>query len=717
MTKLHTSAPSPSPFRLSRLDVAAPLLMGFVIIALSYGFYCREADQVEQNLRDRESMRVKMYTYLLKENLRSVLMNLRTLADGDGLMSFLASGHPVDMDRAIHRAKFFSLLDPSYDQVRYLDEHGHEVIRVNEHGQIVPPEKLQDKGDRPYFQKTWGLGFGNVYVSAFDLNVENGRVEQPFKPTIRFATPIVDMMGKKRGVYIINYLGDRMLSQVSSFAPEYEHRFRMLNSQGYWLKASTPDTEWGFMFPGKAHLTLAQTDPTLWEKITRQDTGQVEHAGGLFTWHKLTPQEFVPQTSGAVVSEDDFYVLASDVTQQEFEAHFETLRLVCVIVTSVLFCLTWVAWKFFHAHQKSRQDLDRYFLLSEDLLCISGFDGRFLRVNPSWEKLLGYTTEELTSRPYLDFIHPDDRARTTAEATHIAEGSSCTNFENRYRCRDGSYRWLSWSARALMDEKLIFSAARDLTARKKSEEQIQMLNQELNTRARQLEVANKELEAFSYSVSHDLRAPLRHMDGFVGLLAKQIGEQLDERGRRYLNVIADSAKKMGVLIDDLLVFSRMSRAEIRKTAVSSDDMVREVLASLEAETNGRNIHWNIAPLPKVEADSAMLRQVWVNLLSNAIKYTRTRDPAKIQVGVVDDPGSEQVFFVRDNGVGFDMQYADKLFGVFQRLHRAEEFEGTGIGLANVQRIISRQGGRVWAEAKLDEGATFFFSLPKTPNPS
>jgi len=237
--------------------------------------------------------------------------------------------------------------------------------------------------------------------------------------------------------------------------------------------------------------------------------------------------------------------------------------------------------------------------------------------------------------------------------------------------------------------------------------------QEVQAANEQLHEANKELEAFSYSVSHDLRAPLRHIAGFVDLLKKNNGGSLDDRGRRYLSIINNSAGQMGALIDDLLVFSRMSRMELRRTKVASVSLLDEARNTFQNDMNGRHIDWQIAPLPEVEADASMLRQVWINLVGNAVKYTRHRDPAKIEVGCANDGNGEWVFFVRDNGVGFDMKYVDKLFGVFQRLHRADEFEGTGIGLANVRRIVSRHGGRTWARGEINQGATFYFSLPKT----
>jgi two-component system sensor histidine kinase/response regulator len=236
-------------------------------------------------------------------------------------------------------------------------------------------------------------------------------------------------------------------------------------------------------------------------------------------------------------------------------------------------------------------------------------------------------------------------------------------------------------------------------------------DEEVKLRTAQLEIANQELEAFSYSVSHDLRAPVRHLDGFATLFQQHAGAVLDDKGKRYLTIISESAKRMGTLIDDLLAFSRMGRVELCKSTVSLNRVVEEVLQELRPDTETRNIAWTLNDLPVVEGDPSLLRQVLVNLLSNAVKYTKPRELARIEIGRCESEPHEIVIFVRDNGAGFDMRYADKLFGVFQRLHGATEFEGTGIGLANVRRIIHRHGGRTWAEGKVGEGATFYISLP------
>ncbi len=252
-------------------------------------------------------------------------------------------------------------------------------------------------------------------------------------------------------------------------------------------------------------------------------------------------------------------------------------------------------------------------------------------------------------------------------------------------------------------------------ARDRMEAEIFRSTHEVQAANQQLRALNAELEAFSYSVSHDLRAPLRHIDGFADMLTLHSREKLDDKGRRYLKTISDSAKRMGTLIDDLLVFSRMGRSEMRRSQVDLDALAREVIHEMEGETRGRNVVWKHGALPMVDGDAALLRQVFVNLLANALKYSRPRDPAIIEISCAEGPG-EKVISVRDNGVGFDMAYSHKLFGVFQRLHRAEEFEGTGIGLANVSRIVARHGGRVWAEGKVDEGASIHFSLPAAAAP-
>jgi PAS domain S-box-containing protein len=361
---------------------------------------------------------------------------------------------------------------------------------------------------------------------------------------------------------------------------------------------------------------------------------------------------------------------------------------------------------------KKAEELESFFNLSPDMLAVADFNGYFKRLNPVWERVLGWTREQLLARPYLDFVHPDDREAAVADVEGHSRGREPFSFSNRYQCADGSYRWLLWTCAPDPDNRRIYTRARDVTEKRLAEGMIENLNRELKRRVGEMASLNQELESFSYSVSHDLRAPLRHIDGFSRLLGRHAGSGLDEQGRHYLATIEDSVRQMGVLIDELLAFSRLGRAQVRAAPVDLSSLAREAIDEVELDANGREVRWRVGTLPPVTGDASLLRQVFINLLSNAVKYTRPRAVASIEVGSVPGDSGEIVCFVRDNGVGFDMKYADKLFGVFQRLHGADEFEGTGIGLANVRRVIQRHGGKTWAHGVVDEGATFYFSLPR-----
>jgi PAS domain S-box-containing protein len=349
-------------------------------------------------------------------------------------------------------------------------------------------------------------------------------------------------------------------------------------------------------------------------------------------------------------------------------------------------------------------------------------DGHYLTVNPAFARMFGFDSPEHMMRAVGNigrqlYARTEDRERIKQL---LDDPGNVTGFEAELRRRNGDRFWISINARSIRDAQgriLYYDGfATDITERKQAEEDIRRLNAELDQRVRertaQLEIANKELEAFSYSVSHDLRSPLRHLLGFANLLNQQASETLDEESRHYLKVISDSAIRMGKLIDDLLSFSRMGRVEMMKTRVNMNDLVQDVLETVQPELQGREIAWSVGRIPEVHGDPSLLKMVMVNLVSNAIKFTAQKPQASIEIGSRPENADEEVIYIKDNGVGFDMKYAGKLFGLFQRLHRADEFEGTGLGLANIRRIILRHGGRTWAEGAVDQGATFYFSLKK-----
>ena len=337
--------------------------------------------------------------------------------------------------------------------------------------------------------------------------------------------------------------------------------------------------------------------------------------------------------------------------------------------------------------------------------------------NPGAERLFGYTAQEIIGRPMLTLIPPERAAEETHILERIARGEKVDNFETVRQRKDGRHVDVSVTISPVRDDSGRITGAskivHEITARKRAEEELQRakntLEQRVKERTTELAAANRELEAFSYSVSHDLRAPLRAIDGFARILSAEHRSGLQPEAVDCLDEIIGGARQMGALIDDLLAFSRVGKQALQPRGVDLAAMVRECLKTLASEQNGRNVEIVIGELGSCEADPALLRQVWMNLLGNALKYTRKRADARIELGCREEDGA-RAYSIRDNGVGFDMKYAGKLFGVFQRLHRAEDFEGTGIGLATVQRIIHRHGGRVWAQGARNEGATFFFTV-------
>lgn len=348
-------------------------------------------------------------------------------------------------------------------------------------------------------------------------------------------------------------------------------------------------------------------------------------------------------------------------------------------------------------------------------LCILD-DGRIREVNEQLLAMNGYTREEMLGMPYLDFVAPESRAAVA----EMLKGGRHAMGEHRLWKRNGDIFYAEARTRpAAADQPLaLMVAVRDMTERKQAEVEIRHLNADLERRVAErtaeLTEANRELGAFSYSVSHDLRAPLRHMSGFVEML-KIDASPLSPEATRHVSRIEHAIERMAAIVDGLLNLSQLGRAPLRVKNISFDSLVADVKDGLIAENPQQAVEWKIAPLPQCSADVDLMRGAWVNLLHNALKYSSRRNPARIEIGLAPElaRAGEVVFFVRDNGAGFDMRFVDKLFGICQRLHTEAEFPGTGIGLANVQRIIQRHGGRIWAEGVPDKGAVFYFALPNS----
>jgi PAS domain S-box-containing protein len=379
------------------------------------------------------------------------------------------------------------------------------------------------------------------------------------------------------------------------------------------------------------------------------------------------------------------------------------VALALLAVTGVLY------WR--EAERGTRAELKSQRLIeaAPDAIIVANARGEILLANHQMELLFGYTSAELLGQPVEMLIpgrfrrvHPKHRRNFHSVPSARPMGTGMTLFGLR---RDGSEFPVEISLSPLETEEgpLVVSAIRNVAERLKAQE-------DLRRRTEDLEAVNRELEAFTYSVSHDLRAPLRHIDGFSRILVDEHSGQFPPEALRYLTRIREATRQMGNLVDDLLNLSRVGRQPLALQRTNLNALLAKIKMDLSAEISDRQVDWHIAVLPTVECDPGLIKQVFFNLLANAVKFTRPQQGARIEIGLTEGNGQPAIF-VRDNGVGFDMKYADKLFGVFQRLHRQEDFEGTGVGLATVERILRKHGGRIWVQAEPGSGATFYFTLP------
>lgn len=846
------------PVRAVTTHAAFLWLLALGLLATLFWLLERNQDTAAMDrIGARERAVVGLGADIAAAELRLPVADLPYLADLPALRAWLADASPEALDRLGRSFLTLARHRDTYAKIRLFSAQGAELVRTNGQAggaELVPQYRLQNKASRYFVQAGLAQPAGAIHVSRFDLNVDDGVIERPFRPMLRFGTPVLSPNGESRGLVTINYLGQRLLDRLAALALDASGSgLWLLDPEGYWLLGEQPDELWGFMFSESTGARFQDRYSAAWAQIGHaggKDAGQAMVAGDLFTWHRARPSGPVenwtltgPGAAG--------WLLVSRVPAATLAAAFAGERRLLLAGFAALAAGTLVAALAVAHYRVRRRQAEarvragevqlRGFLESApDAVVIVDGDGKIRLVNSRTEEWLGYGREELLDQP-IELLIPERlrdqhrlhragyQAAPTARAMGVGQelvarrrdgselpveislSATATGDGNlvtaiirdvserrrleraretalaRYRelvdnlpvgiyrssiseprrflevnpalaalfeaesveqllavhparlYRDESVRAevveqlkqtgivsarelvmvtlrgrefdaaLSGVIKTGLDGQYVDGAVADISARKHSEREVARLHDAVRARAAALEVANRELEAFSYSVSHDLRAPLRAVDGFSRILIQDYGPRLDDRGREHLGRVRAAAQHMAALIDDLLKLARVSRAELTLEPVDLSALATEVVAELRRSEPERRVRCLIQPGIQVGGDVRLLRVVLDNLLSNAWKFTGPRADAAVEFGA--DTGADGVVYrVRDNGVGFDMAYADKLFGAFQRLHDAREFSGTGIGLATTQRVIHKHGGRIWADAKVGAGATFYFTL-------
>jgi PAS domain S-box-containing protein len=714
--------------------VFAPLALA--ALTVMYALFHIQSDAARSIARVGEAKVVEIARQRISSRMQVVFADIRYLTEAQSLRRLLLSGDTVAAKQEL--AEDFAAFvghKKIYDQIRYIDVNGQEIVRVDLESTgpvIVPDAELQNKMSRYYVQEGLNLSQDQVHVSSFDLNVENDAIEQPIKPMIRLSAPVFDSDGQLKGIVVLNYLGANLLDLVDVLGDQSTEQIWLLNANGYWLLGPSREDEWTFMYPDRQNHSFASVHPEAWNAMRAAElSGQFMAGGDLFSFRKVGTTDRTPSSESeeTVVSSaaaaGDWYLVtrvSGAILAEQRNRLAWTFALPTIALLALLFLVALVIARF-DTHRRRAEDRLR---MSEarargllesapDAVIIADSNGRILQVNAGTEDLFGHSRDRLVGQP-VELLIPE-RFR----ANHIGYRNSYMRAPRTRSMGAGADLFglhadgteipvdISLGSVQIDSSNHVVVSIRDASERHARVQEIKDLNDRLSRDNNELSAINKELEAFSYSVAHDLRAPLRAIDGFSQAVMEDYADRLDDQGRNYLNRIRDAAKRQGMLIDDLLNLSRITRMDVNIVDVNLAALASEIVETLRRAAPERPVEVQIAEGLSVRGDPRLLRIALDNLLGNAWKFTAGRSPARIEIGRIVEDG-EPVFYVRDNGVGFDMAYADQLFRPFHRLHDAREFPGTGIGLATVQRVVHKHGGRIWAKSEPDKGATFYFTI-------
>ena len=703
--------------------------------------YQQEEKHQIQAIEVRHQAQIDEAFAILRNRLAASVRDIRHLTSTQDLEAYVQAHLQHQANEPQLRARlaegwrrFMATCPNLYDQIRYLDRDGREIIRINKRDNasvIVPSEELQQKFDRYYVREARELPGDTIYLSRLDLNIERGVVEYPIKPMLRLVTPPLAGRLNDGGMVVLNFLTQPILERLRGATDR--NPLWMLDAQGYWLLGDTPDQEWGFVLSERKSQQLGIVHPALQAELDASPPSEtLVHrtvGGGVFSYARYNPSAYTAALLPGVKLHDgpnSYWTLARWTPAEQFAEQMQPylVRLWTMwglVVVLISLGSGHTAWanqrraRALAAQHAATVTLERFIECAPDAIIVSDRRGVICISNTQAEKWLGYEPGELIGLSIETLVpgrarnqHPDLRQGYLDQPVSRAMGEVRSLTVQR---KDGSELPVSISLNALGsgDDLRVISALRDISAQQEGESALRAASHAALQASRQLAESNRELESFAYSVSHDLRAPLRSLDGFSNILLKSYADKIDDDGRDFLQRIRAASQRMGQMIDDILKLSRIGREEIRREPVNLSAIAEAVISQLREGTPNRAVDCEIATGLTAHADPALVRVALENLIGNAWKYTGKLDQARIDFGQEIIEG-ETVFFLRDNGAGFDGDHAEKLFGAFQRLHHASDFPGNGIGLATVMRVIRKHGGRIWAESQIGAGATFRFTF-------
>jgi PAS domain S-box-containing protein len=697
------------------------LPLAIAAVVASYLLYASQANAIRLTAKATEVRIADIARQRISLTVASVMADASYLSEQDALQGYLAGNGATSLSHLQAEYVAFARHRRFFSQLRFIDMNGREVARVDREGSAVtlaPPDQLQDRAGEPYTIETLKLDRGQIYVSHLDREPEQGAIKRPIGPTLRIGAPVFDGAGAKRGIIVIDYLGQRILDRVSDLRGAVADIW-LVDAQGTWLLGPRDDAS-ALMDPERR--TFAAAYPDVWRQMQSVPTGTVENDLGHFTYAQT---EVDPSSAGTGPTQPSWFVLIP-TPQAYADAQTSALTFNFAIAAGGLLVVLGGISFGLARHQIHQREAEQLVRLSEarlravtetasDAIVSADRHGIIRYFNPGAEKTFGHLEDDIVGQPLTALMperyrtpHAEGFARylETRDPKVVGQTMELTGLH-----KDGHEFPIELAlASSQVDGELFFTAiVRDITVRAEAERKIQDLNRRLLLDNAELEAVNKELEAFSYSVSHDLRAPLRAIDGFSQALVEDAGPLLKPEHHSHLNRVRQAAQRMGLLIDDLIKLARVTRTDVKIDDVDLSEIARSLATNLQDSAPERQAEFVISPDLQARGDPRLIQVALDNLLSNSWKFTTPRTPARIEFGKAVANG-RPAFFVRDNGVGFDMNYAGKMFGAFQRFHDAREFSGTGIGLATVQRIIHKHGGRIWAESQPGEGATFYFTL-------